>query len=516
MPQTTITQPASSSLTSEDDPSGSTEIGKEKPTSKRKCFTLKFFSGHTVAEAGHSAWFDTRALLIFRLFVSAFLVSHIVFFSLTKDISFRLYASWSFAGFTVAFVLVVMCSLIEVLRMGDDDEEGSEPRDEEEGAVRAASIPTSDHARDTGLIYVLAQVAVPMYQLFVTAVLFSTIVYWAAIHSSQGNSISYSLLAVNVVAPAVALLDMFLSMSMRFRFVYVPLFVLYNGAYAGALYAFFRLEDLYVYQFIDPSIQEQGAFIGKVSALAVASVMAALVLCGISIARDLSFVRRRREKIHSGKSTDLDESEPKESPTISDRTSGSFHVENKTAEIEPMDEGLGVDKGEKIKDRPEMDELYGGLMVADEVQLYRSDSHEKRDRLSIPLSTRGSSINGPASSRRRQRLSANGRLSASQSVSSAEGREGFARSDSRNSAWDLELDAVQARSEDEYFMMPAVYTADGEAEVVKLAPIARSSSASGDRAFGHRLSRTSSVGNGIRRSNAGSNGRESGRVRGSW
>lgn len=487
--------PASSSASEDDvDSSSATPASKDdKPPVRR--FRIRLFSGHSVAEAGRSAWFDTRVLLLFRLAASAFLVGHVVFFSLNKDISFRHYVAWSFTGLAVAFLPVLTCSLLEVLRMDDDDDDlqgDAAPRDEEEGEGRAVDPEPSGEPCDSGLSYVLAQVAVPAYQIFVTAILFSSIVFWAAINPAQPAKFNYPLSAVHIIAPALALLDMLLSMSMRFRFVYVPLFVLFNGAYAGALYAFFKIDNMYVYLFLDRSVQEESSFIAKVSGLAVATVIWPLFLCAVSIARDLSFVKRRREKIHKSKFGDADES---------DRGEDSGHSSEGTADSFPAIREQAVDLATEnssegqfdrtltktIEDRSEAEEKTSGAVYADDIRLTRSESQEARDRLSVPIMRRGQSLNGVNSGRRWQRMSAGGRMSASRSGSSIGEGEGMVRQDSRSSAWELEVDSLQAKHEDEYFRMPGVYTRDGEQEVVKLAPIPRSGSGSV-----HRLSRSGS------------------------
>lgn len=428
------------------------------------------------------------------------LVSHLVFFSLAADFSYRRYATWNYVGLTVAFISVLTCSLVELLR-SDDDPQPEEP-DEETGTVQAP-IRLDQEQDEKGLARAFAQVTVPLYQTFVTASVFGAVVFWAIVYSSENPDFTYPLLSLNAVAPLVAVLDVLFSFSIRFRLVYVPLFVLYNAAYAVALYVFFRVSDLYVYITLDPSEQTRTSFILKLVGLSVGSVIAALILCALTALKEMSFVKRRAEKVHKKSSEETDssylDSATSPSDDSSDRPSVVTNSEGKKEEDSgPVKAMNGVvvvseDKAEVVEDTEDIDKLFGRDFC----------EKDRKDRSSVKMQRRNSSGNGSAVRRRLRNMS--GHLSPSPSRGSmGEGDASSSRhSVSQFSVWDdLEADGVNTIQEHEYFRMPGAYTG-GEDEVVELKPMVRSESGQSGimrrSTSGIRLSRSSSTGSGFAR-----------------
>lgn len=438
------------------------------------------------------------------------LVGHLIYFGLTGAFSFRLYATWAYAGLVLTFLFTVTCSLLDLLR---DDTNDQPTADEEEGGHSAnASLPEQQD-QDSGFSYFVAQVTVPLYQVFVTATLFGAIIFWAAILPAQSATIDYPLLALNAVAPAVAAIDLVMSLRMQFRLVYVPLVILFNAAYAAALFAFYKLEDIYVYVFIDPA-QPKGEFVAKAVGLAAASVVAPLFLYALSLARDL-FVRRRgrknnkepeKEKEKKRESDVDDKSVSEGDPGVeSENTSDSSQVVQNDAIAPPVQMGRDHEF--------DVDEV----VIADsddEKTILSNRSVDRRDRSSVPISKRPSVINS-GSNKRWYRSSTSARMQTSLSGESLGEVE-------QMSQWDeLELEGVQVKAEAEYFTMPAAFNG-GKEDVVKLTPVMRGDasnqfarSGSGRQLFrsgsgrhfvrstsGRALARSSS-GSSIRRSDSG-------------
>lgn len=498
--------PTSSS--SEGDRSADSSPTKNNSRPARARRRVPCFGGHSVEEAGASLWLPTTVLLLFRLAVAAMLIGHTVFFSLTGAFSFRLYATWAYVGLSVAFLGAVTCSLLDLLRDGDEEE--APVPDVEEGGRPADQLLRLE-PRDSGFAYFVAQVTVPLYQVFVTATLFGAIVFWAAILPEQSANVDYPLLALNAVAPGVAAIDLLLSLSMHFRLVYIPLVVLFNAAYAAALFAFYKMEDIYVYNFLNPS-QPKGEFIAKAVGLAVASVGAPLFLYALSLVRDL-LLRRRARKNHK--------SEQAEVKSVSDKEggNGSEDTSDSSQGVQTAERGVSANKVEETSHEFDVDEIVVGESD-EERAVFSAGSVDRQDRRSAPICKRPSTVNTAGSNKRWYRASSSGRMQASPSGSTL-----FEEDLELRTVWDeFELDGVHARPEDEYFKMPAAYN-DGKEEVVKLTPIVRSDSGRGrqfarsvsgrqlfrsgsGRQFvrtgsGRALARASSFGNGIRRSGSG-------------
>lgn len=426
------------------------------------------------------------------------LVSHLVFFSLSAEFSFSRYSTWAYTALTLAFLLVLVSSLIELLRSDDDD---ASQHVDEEAPPHLTPPSHPGEPVDRPLLKVLAQVTVPIYQVAVTAQTFGCIVYWAFVHPSQHDPITYPLLSLNVAAPAAALFDMFFSLSIRFRLVYVPLFALYNAAYAAALYAFFKLHDRYVYLFLDPSESTKISFVAKVVGLSFASVILALILCLISATKELPFVKRRADKLHNNKFVDKsDFSEPDGGSSPSEDTSEASRVlKTKQAGSEKeahfasagTSEKMSVineDVAEVVEDTEDEEKLFG----SDPVRML-----EARDRSSLPISSRTSSLNGVGAKKRTVRISSFTGMARSLSGGSL-GEDGAMsrHSMSQFSVWDeLDVEGLHPKPGEEYFKMPAAYTG-GKEEVVKLTPLPRDdSNKSGILSLSgsaKRLSRTSS------------------------
>lgn len=477
-------------MSEEDRPSTDT---KHKSTLQTKHPRVRFFSGHSIAEAGRSSWVGAIPILLFRLSVSAMLVSHVVFFSLSGDFSFRYYSTWSYVALTLAFLLVLVSSLVELLRSDDDD--ASQQHDEEAARDTTSSAVTIEPV-DRGVSKLFAQLTVPIYQVAVTAAVFGAIVYWAFIHPSQDKSITYSVLSLHVIAPGVALLDMIFSLSMRFRLVYVPLFLLYNAVYATVLYVFLKVDDYY--EFLDPSQQGKISFAAKAVGLSFGSVILALILCAISVAKEFSFVRRRADIVHKRKVDESDKSEPDEAtlPTEdTSETSGELKGRGSKGSLKDDEDSAGGKRTDEVvvinEDVAEVVED-----TEDEEKLFGTDTIEKRDRSSLPITRQTSSISGIGGKRKLYRMSSTG-LARSHSGGSIEDEATSLRNSmSQFSVWeDLDMDGIHARAGEEYFKMPGVYTG-GEDEVVKLAALPRTDSNKSGRisrsGSGRRLSRSSS------------------------
>lgn len=459
----------------------SKSIMSTKSASSRSC-RLLLFQPHHVYEASRSRWFDTRVLLVFRVAVVAFLLCHLVLFSLRGDFNFREYTIWNVIGLVVALFLTLMCSLLDLLRDESEYDQAPEPdqgqgegmiTDVERQPVGGAALP------DPVLLRSLTRLAVPIYQTFITASIFGAVIFWAAIYDSSVTPFSYALIVHAVAAPALAAIDFFGSLNMRFRLIYVLVYTIYNALYGVALWAFGQFGDTQVYSFFDSSTQSTGQLIAKIGGVATASVFCGILFYGISSLAGFSWscVSWGRSSTDGASEKERALKDSEVAPTTSSDETSDVSQDRMSKGREFASESA-ADEATSPRMEDEREEEMA-VVVGSEDELDLGDlGCEKADRLSLPISQ------GPmrnSESGKWFRVSSASRLAASLSGGSIgeDGRRfsGGANSDtSRPSEWDS-MEPPSAMLEDEFFAMPAVYSQRGiEREVVKLQPLPRSES----------------------------------------
>lgn len=421
---------------------------------------------HHLKEPATSVCFGPKILLILRLAATAILIAHLIFFSLRGDFSYRLYSTWNYAGLSLAFFLVLITSLLHVLR----DEPNLDDPPEQFSATQAEGMITDVERQPLGpaplpdpkLARALTRIAVPLYFIFVTATLFATAVYWAAIHPTAPDSLSFSypLIILKVFAPAVALFDFLLTFRMRFRFLYVLLYILYNGIYVAALVIFDKLQGDPVYALFDTSVQSTNQFLIKSASIAASSVAAALIMYALSYLPALSSCftgKPRRPKSKRSHPTD---------PSDASGTNASDTTSESSASKSP----------DQVRRKSSDDSDPLKLTRNEDSHIRISRSSKKNDRLSLPITATGT-ISPSTSANRFRSSSARFAKSRSSSSLGSHGTQGsFSRSNSENrSSWQ-QMEQPVAQVEDEYFAMPSAL---GETQKIKLnRPMPRTESGS--------------------------------------
>lgn len=352
-----------------------------------------------------------------------------------------------------------MCSLLDVIR--DDEHEHQLPVNSSATSdipdVERQSISQIDPPSDPRLARFLTRITVPLYQSFTTATIFGTIVYWAAIFDATNTPLSYHVLVLSAIAPAIAIFDFFLSMRMRFRLVYIPFYILYNAAYALFLWLHARITDTVVYDFLD-STQSQQDFVAKTAGLSIASVVAAFMMYSISLAIN-ACVMHMWPTGEAANKLDKASDNGTTSGNTSKSSSDDSSEEHETGVLLPNNSELCV-------------------VVGNEDDLDLSGSFDLMiDRSSAKIhQAKGSMAGSPSAKWFRTGSGRMVKTRSNNSVGMENGGMGIARSDSQNSTWDA-WEQPAPRLEDEYFAMPAVYAEQGvEREIVKLKPMPRNDS----------------------------------------
>lgn len=174
-----------------------------------------FFGGHYIAEAGAATCTPAPVALLYRIAALAFAVIGIVY-AVTggRHLMFDDYGTFAYFFFLAALSAVVLSSLTFCLS-------GGRPEKTAPSYIQGS--------RNT----LLANLAVPLYQLALTAALFFTPIYWAFLHS---GGFTLSDFVFHLLPCAVLFLDYCLSMRMRFKLFYAFLFMLTVLAYLVALW----------------------------------------------------------------------------------------------------------------------------------------------------------------------------------------------------------------------------------------------------------------------------------------
>ncbi|CAN8064152.1 unnamed protein product [Agarophyton chilense] len=463
--------------------SDSESVHSASPTTHPHLFRAPLlFQPHAFTEASRSVCLPLSVLLLLRLFPVASLVGHLVFFSLHADFNFTEYLTWNYFALTLALLLALTCSLLDVIHDHPDqqDNESQEfptlaEHNKADDVERQSRIATPS-SQPKWLLF-LTRLTVPAYQLAVSATIFGAVVFWAAVYPNATIPLTYALLAQAVAAPAIAIVDFFLSFHMNFRLIYIFLYILYNAAYVAVAYTLTERAYIFVFLRRDAS---RSAFAAKAAGLAAACLFTAVLLYFITALRSLRSTRSLPDAISArSKSKRILEDRP-ESASRSAASSHSHHSDLSQLGLRRIPSNSFYDSAEFVH-------------VENEDQIDQSTSLSARDRASVPID-----LGGGSSGRSSWFRASSARLTATLSGGSAgEARPGFARTSSSSSVWE-DMDQPAPQKEDEVFSMPACYNATKQHELARMSQVPRIDSAKQlprlvSRQASGRFSRTSST-----------------------
>lgn len=151
------------------------------------------FGGHSLEEAGSSAFIPNIALFIFRALVSIFLVVTLITLAARSQVPLLAFESWIQAGLIVSFIL----SAISTLKYGKIARQIAQERS------------------------ALAFATVFVFQIFATASLFNGIMQvWLIAFLWKTTHLRFGIAFLWIVASAIVLIDLFLTLRMEFKLMY--------------------------------------------------------------------------------------------------------------------------------------------------------------------------------------------------------------------------------------------------------------------------------------------------------
>lgn len=425
---------------------------------------------HNPEEAACSLFLDTRALLIFRLGALGLLFGHSVFFALARSLPHDVYPTWNFLLTTVAFLLVVICSLLDVIREDDESPNTSNL------PMSSVSNPTTDlHSHPlTDLekqpVYststdsaptpgpvarVLTRFTVPLYQVALSASLLGAPSYWLLTSSDA----SYSRLFQTIAGPLLLLLDLLVSLRMHFRRRYLLLLIIYNVSFLLVVIIRRVAIDISVITFFNgENSLSTGAVIGRIAGYLFAGIIIAAIVYAIpNIPRWLT--RSKPKDTNLELVDDMTSTDEKDVRDVTSESEDSEHTRQRDGETNSTGDEERTSTGDRETNSTEQSSVSTSSTMNSDERIERRDV--RGDRAVDSMMEMDTGLASRTSRR------------SSSVCSSRRGRESNA-SRERRSSWTA-LQPPAAKVEDAFFKMPA--NSDGESEVVQLPSFNRSDSA---------------------------------------
>lgn len=386
--------------------------------------------------------------MLLRLFAASSLLGHLVFFALRRDFRLTEYLTWNYIALTLALLLALTCSLLDLLQDRPHHQDNETPINTNlhnlVGDVERQSSTPAPPTSHPKFLSLLTRITVPVYQLAVSATVFGATAFWAVVYTNATIPLNYALLAQAVAAPLFALTDFFVSFRMNFRLVYILPYLAYNAAYVVAAYTLTERAYLFIFLRRDASTS---SFAAKAAGLASACVLTAVVFYFLTSLRSL----------RSSKSLPAAISAKSKSRILADRADSASATSSNHSDLSQL--GLR---------RVPTNSFGDGIQFVDvenEDKLDRSASSTAPDRASVPIH-----LGGGGSGRSSWLRVSSARLTTSLSNHSrGEGRPGFSRNSSTNSMWEA-MQSPTPKKETEVFQMPScyTYTTGNENELVRL------------------------------------------------
>lgn len=238
--------------------------------------------GHTIAECGLSSYLPIWLIFVYRLSAALFVWSTLIYYSVTGiyDYKFFTVLSYLLLGFT--FVLTYAATLVCAL-------------------LHKSRSPTK--AQYPQWANILANFAVPLLQIFATAALFLTVVFWALLYK-KGEAVVFSSIAPHAVNALLVFVDIALAANMEFRLVYSAFFLLYLIAYLAFSWINFAVTGEWVYAFLDYRENTAGLMVAYYFGILFWGVLSGLIVftfsrvCRLSRHKHINARRNQAEEHH--------------------------------------------------------------------------------------------------------------------------------------------------------------------------------------------------------------------------
>lgn len=225
------------------------------------------FGGHSVAEAGGSAFVPTWLLMITRFASATFMFVTLVYYLVDRRYFWRFYSLWCHFGLSISFFTSAFASLRLLLTAKRAD------------VHRASTF--------SGLVVFL-------FQIFASAALFLDVVYWSVLFKGGPHFDRIAQHAVNII---LVLVDMCLALKMNFKLFYTFMFVVYTVIFVVFAWIFFAVQDEWVYSFLDYEERGPGLTVAIYLGLILWGVVAGVLVFLLSRLNRLACVKNREAAV---------------------------------------------------------------------------------------------------------------------------------------------------------------------------------------------------------------------------
>lgn len=172
--------------------------------------------GHTIEEISTSLYLPTPIVLIYRLTFTIFLITNILYFTITGKYQLINFTVWGLIGLSLSFSLLSACTLTYLLT--------------------PASKKYEQHYTPSKIAFL----SIITFQIFASSTLFIDVFYWLLLYNPQVNKLDLSNITAHATNFAFVLLEMILSCNMNLKVVYVfflPCFLIVYLAFMWIRYA---------------------------------------------------------------------------------------------------------------------------------------------------------------------------------------------------------------------------------------------------------------------------------------
>lgn len=187
------------------------------------------YGNHSLLEAGGSAFLPQTVLLFYRLFCTCGFVFTLVLFTATGDFHFTRYGEWLYLGSALAMCLALFSSLCLLL---------------------CSELPQAEGRLTSRSHYILANITVPTFQIFLTLTLVADVLYWSLVREPLAAIPKLLLYAISAV---VMLIDSALACMMKYRVWYVLFGVLVPSVWLVFGWIRFAVLRSWMYERVHPS-----------------------------------------------------------------------------------------------------------------------------------------------------------------------------------------------------------------------------------------------------------------------
>lgn len=241
--------------------------------------------GHSISEAGGSIWIPTFLLLLWRLICTCASIFALVLFSATGDIQYQLIGSWTFVATCLAWMLATFSSLRYLL------------------FPQTATLSHGKHSYS-----LLANLTVPIYQIFLTSGLIIDLLYWTVLRE-RGMKVSVPEIVLYILSTTLLFIDLLISLRMNFRFWYIIGSILFAVIWIGFSWVWEKIKGIQPYTIGDIIENKIGRTVLIQLSLAFGHLISGAFVLLVNRINRISAVSHKIEKIcyDDAQFTDLDE-----------------------------------------------------------------------------------------------------------------------------------------------------------------------------------------------------------------